>query len=171
MSHQTDRNRQIHRRPACFGARSVGGFTLIELVFATAILGLLAALAIPKAQAMVEHAKVARAIGDIKAIQTDIDSYAAGNDSLPTSLATIGRAGLDDPWGTPYQYNNFSLSPGNGVPNGARRDRFLVPINSTYDLYSVGKDGSSAPPLTAGPSKDDIVRANDGGFIGRATLY
>ncbi len=56
-------------------------------------------------------------------------------------------------------------------PQGARRDRFLVPINTYYDLYSVGKDGASVAPLTAGPSKDDIVRANDGGFIGLGRLY
>ncbi len=145
--------------------------TLVELMFVMSVMGLLASLGIPKAQQMVEHARVAKAIGDIKTIQTDIDSYAASGDTLPTSLATIGRAGMLDPWGTPYQYLNFSLAPGGGVPPGARRDRFLVPINTTYDLYSMGKDGSSVAPLTAGASKDDIVRANDGGFIGLGRLY
>ena len=54
---------------------------------------------------------------------------------------------------------------------GARKDRFLVPINSTYDLYSVGKDGKTVAALTAKASKDDIVRANDGAFIGLAVKY
>ena len=171
MGHNTERTQQRYGRPARFWAGSARGFTLIELVFVTSVLGLLAALIVPKAEEFVDRAKVARAIGDISAIQTEIDGFAAGVDSLPTSLAEIGRASLLDPWGRPYVDNNFSLSNGNGVPQGARRDRFLVPINSTYDLYSVGEDGSSAPALTAGPSKDDIVRANDGGFIGRATLY
>ncbi len=150
--------------------------TLIELMFVMSVMGLLASLGIPKAQQMVEHARVAKAIGDIKTIQTDIDSYAASGDTLPTSLATIGRAAMLDPWGRPYQYLNFSLAPGGGgggggVPPGARRDRFLVPINTTYDLYSMGKDGSSVAPLTASASEDDIVRANDGGFIGLGRLY
>ncbi len=171
MGHNAERTRRGHGRPASFLAGSAKGFTLIEMVFVTTVLGLLGALVVPKAQAFVDRAKVARAIGDISAIQTEIDGFAAGVDSLPTSLAEIGRASFLDPWGRAYVYNNFSLSPGNGVPLGARRDRFLVPINSTYDLYSVGEDGSSAPALMAGPSKDDIVRANDGGFIGRATLY
>jgi general secretion pathway protein G len=74
-----------------------------------------------------------------------------------------------DPWGNPYEYNKFP--PGRRVPAGARRDRFLVPINTTYDLYSKGKDGDSAPPLTARRSQDDVVRANDGGFIGLAARY
>ena len=146
--------------------------TLIELIFVMSVLGLLATLGVPKAQQMVERARVAKAIGDIRAIQTDIDSYAGSNDSLPADLSIIGRAGFLDPWGTPYQYLNFAQARGGGgVPPGARRDRFLVPINSTYDLYSMGKDGSSVAPLTAGPSEDDVVRGNDGGFIGLGRLY
>jgi general secretion pathway protein G len=46
-----------------------------------------------------------------------------------------------------------------------------VPVNSTFDLYSLGPDGKSSPPFTAAPSQDDIVRANDGGFIGLASDY
>jgi general secretion pathway protein G len=46
-----------------------------------------------------------------------------------------------------------------------------VPINSDFDLYSVGRDGQSAPALTARVSHDDVVRANDGGFIGLAIDY
>ena len=171
MGHSTERTQRRYGRPARFRAGSANGFTLIEMVFVTTVLGLLGALVVPKAQEFVDRAKVARAIGDISAIQIGIDGFAADTDSLPTSLVEIGRAGFLDPWGRPYVYNNFSLSNDNGVPQDARRDRFLVPINSTYDLYSVGEDGSSAPALAAGPSKDDIVRANDGGFIGRATLY
>jgi general secretion pathway protein G len=52
-----------------------------------------------------------------------------------------------------------------------RKDKNLVPINSEYDLYSVGPDGDSVPPLTAQPSRDDIVMANDGKFIGLASDY
>ena len=47
----------------------------------------------------------------------------------------------------------------------------VVPINSDFDLYSMGEDGKSKSPLTAKPSHDDIVRANDGAFIGLATDY
>jgi general secretion pathway protein G len=135
------------------------------------VLGLLMGLVVPKAEEFVYRARVTKAIGDINAIQVDIDGFAAGTDSLPTSLAEIGRDAMLDPWDNPYVYNNFSLSNGNGVPQGARRDRFLVPINSTYDLFSMGRDGRSVPALTAGASKDDIVRANDGGFIGLGNLY
>ena len=52
-----------------------------------------------------------------------------------------------------------------------RKDRFLVPINSDFDLYSMGKDGKSSPPLTASASRDDIIRANDGAYVGPAEGY
>jgi general secretion pathway protein G len=46
-----------------------------------------------------------------------------------------------------------------------------VPINTDFDLYSMGPDGRSAPPLTASDSRDDIVRANNGRFVGIAADY
>lgn len=64
--------------------------------------------------------------------------------------------------------------PNEGNAGGAiqpRKDRFLVPINSDYDLYSMGADGRSVAPLTASMSRDDIIRANDGAFVGLAEDY
>ena len=49
-----------------------------------------------------------------------------------------------------------------------RKDHNLHPLNTEFDLYSVGKDGSSSAPLTAANSLDDIVWARDGSFVGRA---
>jgi general secretion pathway protein G len=52
-----------------------------------------------------------------------------------------------------------------------RKDRFLVPINTYYDLYSMGPDGQSQPPLTARVSRDDVIRANDGQYFGPAEAF
>jgi len=46
-----------------------------------------------------------------------------------------------------------------------------VPLNTDYDLYSQGPDGQSVSPLTAAKSRDDIIRANNGDFIGTAEDY
>ncbi len=153
------------------------GFTMIELLIVLAIVGTLLAIALPMLRTAVDKARIARAIGDIGALQTEIASFEAGGTGLPETLAGIGRSALLDPWGTRYQYLNFHIEEGSGGPGkgapppGARRDRFLVPINSTYDLYSMGKDRKSVIALTAKDSMDDIVRANDGGFIGLAVKY
>ncbi len=143
------------------------GFTLIEILAVTVIIGILSGIAVPKYHEMVDRAKVAKAIGDLKAITTDLLSL----DSLPPSLAAINRQNMLDPWGHPYVYLKFVKKNSNAPPAGARKDRFLVPINSDFDLYSMGKDGQSVAPLTAAKSRDDVIVANDGGFTGLAKNY
>lgn len=129
---------------------------------------MLTALGLPKLWDMVEQARVAKTIGDIRAIQGDLMAVEAADQPLPATLAAIGR-NIKDPWGRPYQYNPFPSNK--GVPAGARRDRFLVPLNSTFDLYSTGKDGATIPPISSGSGADDVVRANDGGYIGLGRKY
>lgn len=149
------------------GARQRGGFTLIEVMIVAVIMGVLAALAIPNFARVRERAQIARAIGDIKALGMDLTEYQFENGAFPATLADIGRAGVLDPWGNAYRYVRVS-----GSNRGAlRKDRFLVPINSDFDLYSMGPDGATSPALTAATAKDDIVRANDGGFVGVAENY
>jgi len=132
-------------------------------------MGILAALAIPNYSRVRERAQVAKAIGDIRTIQLDIQDYTlTSGGTPPASLADVGRGGLLDPWGNPYQYLVIAGKKGKG---GFRKDRFLVPINSDYDLYSMGPDGASAGPLSAKASRDDIIRANDGGFVGLAADF
>jgi general secretion pathway protein G len=144
-------------------AASEGGFTLVELLGTLVILGILAGIIATKSKQAVEAAKVARAIGDIGAIQADIVAYEIATNVLPNGLVDVGRDQTRDPWGRPYVYFKFPPGP---VPPSARRDRFLIPINSSFDLYSQGSDGASVPPLTPPVSQDDVVRGNDGGFIG-----
>ena len=153
---------------------------MIEMLISLAIIGTLLAIALPMLQTALYQARIARAIGDISALQIDIATFEAAGKGLPLSMADIGRSGLVDPWGNPYQYLNFGCDTGVGGkgggggcenPKGARMDKFLHPLNSTYDLYSVGKDGKTVAALTAKASKDDIIRANDGAFIGLAVKY
>ena len=143
------------------------GFTLIELLIVAVILGILASLALPMLGRVRDRAAIAKAIGDIRAIQQDLDEYQLTNGSFPANLAAVGRSGLLDPYGNPYQYLPIT-GKGKG---GFRKDRFLVPINSDFDLYSMGADGRSVGPLTAKASQDDIVRANNGGFVGLASQF
>jgi general secretion pathway protein G len=149
------------------------GWTLIELLLVVSIIGTLVTIVLPSIQQMIERARVAKAIGDIEALQIELATFQADGDSLPPTLAAIGRDSYTDPWGRPYQYLKLAGTPkGKGGSSGtARKDHFLVPLNSDYDLYSMGKDGATQAPLTAKVSQDDVVRANDGGFIGLAARY
>ena len=144
------------------------GFTLVELLVAMAVVMTIMAIAIPNMMAAMYQAKIAKAVGDICTLETDIAGYEATQGNLPNTLADIGRSDLVDPWGNPYQYLNHTNLKGNGQ---VRKDRFLVPLNSDYDLYSMGQDGKSSAPLTAKASQDDIIRASNGGYVGLASQF
>lgn len=123
--------------------RRDSGFTLIELLLVIAILGILAAIIVPKFAGRTEQAKQAAAVSDIASIGTALDSYEVDNGSYPR-----GKNGLqdlinqprdaqnwhgpyikdlhDDPWGHPYMYEY----PGKNNANG-------------YDLSSMGPDGQA----------------------------
>jgi general secretion pathway protein G len=142
------------------------GLTLIELLMVLALIGTLSTIALLLYANFTEKAMVARAMADIANISSEISTFQMMNERLPVSLTEINRATFKDPWGQAYGYLDVSASPGL-----ARKDGALVPINTDFDLYSKGKDGNSAPPLTASQSRDDIVRANDGQFIGLASNF
>jgi general secretion pathway protein G len=135
---------------------------------AAGIVAILAAIAIPSYQSYVAQAKVAAATTDIMKIAQAIERYKSQKWSIPPNLTAIGLDKLLDPWGRPYSYLSFTGLKGKGQ---MRKDKNLVPINTAYDLYSLGADGLSKPPLTAPVSYDDVILANDGGYIGLASNY
>jgi len=144
------------------------GFTLIEIMVSLAIMGILAAVGIPLYTGYIDQARNETAISGIGACSLELARYYSDNGSYPDSLAAVGCATSRDPWGNPYQYLNIQTAKNKG---SMRKDRFLVPINSDFDLYSMGKDGKSQMPLTAKDSRDDIIRANDGAYIGLAYAF
>jgi general secretion pathway protein G len=245
--------RIIRNRPSCAAPQSAlkqaQGFTLIELMLAVSIVGVLASLAVPNYLDFIEKARVAKTVAELHGLTKEIKGYALGAEQYPNSLADIGRSTMLDAWGTPYQYYKINCgtitdigslarlklrmkdsprvilaadSPfthsngqisfaidnegyqhllhfvqgaggGNGGGNGgggnggggngggggppcggvggARKDRFLVPINSDFDIYSMGKDKDTVAPLNPPKSHDDIIRASDGGFYGLAKNF
>jgi general secretion pathway protein G len=146
------------------------GFTVVEALVVLAIVTVLASIALPKYQDYQERVRVNSAITDIRAINTALRLHMTDAKEPPPSLAAVGQAGKLDPWGRPYQYLNLA-GASKSVIGKARKNKNLVPINSDFDLYSLGKDGMTAGPLTAGVSRDDVVLANDGKFVGLAKDY
>jgi len=153
------------------------GFTVVELMIVIAMMGTLAAISVPVFSSYMDRARVARAKIDIRTIEKEISSFLIERERLPIDLSEIGLDGILDPYGNPYQYLPATESdkPGKPKPGGEagnmRKDRNLHPVNTDYDLYSMGKDGKTTAPFTAKISQDDIVRANNGQFIGLVSAY
>lgn len=155
-----------HNHKCLPGARR-SGFTLLELLIAMAILALLVAVAVPSYQRYREKSMIAQALSDLVVISGRVDSYYAEERHYPDNLAEVGMANMKDPWGHTYLYLNISLAD----KNEPRQDRNLKPVNTDYDLYSMGPDGETHRVFTSGKGRDDIVRANNGEFFGVAGDY
>jgi general secretion pathway protein G len=115
------------------------GFTLVELLLVLTILGILAAIVVPKFTGRTEQARVTAARTQISTFSTALEAYEIDNGSYPRSLEELVQQPRDaqnwkgpylqgdiplDPWQRPYVYT----CPGKHMPNG-------------FDLYSVGIDG------------------------------
>ncbi len=137
------------------------GFTWLEMLIATAVLGVLMAIAVPMYADYRERARIAKAVSEIGDLQSRIIDYQRENRQLPPDLATVGAGGLLDPWGNSYVYLDYAQK---GVK--PRKDKWLKPLNTDFDLFSVGKDGDFKENMNAKESADDVVRAWDGRFIG-----
>jgi general secretion pathway protein G len=114
------------------------GFTLVEMLLVVAIIGILAALVIPKIAGTTDKSRNTAAMADIKGgIKTAIDRYEIDNGKYPRGLNDLVQAPSDakhwagpyldqlpiDPWGNKYVY----YYPGKHNP-------------TSYDLLTVGPD-------------------------------
>lgn len=122
--------------------------------------------AVPAFNGYVERSRVARAVSDIGTISLQLYRWQQDTNSLPASLAEAGIGGVD-PWGRPYVYVRAAGTSRSRL----RKDGNLVPLNTDFDLYSLGPDGITALALPAAPSRDDVVRARNGSYIGPAANF
>ena len=125
--------------------RSVRGFTLIELMIAVVIIGILAAIIAPNVIGRLNDAKVSAAKQDVATLVQTLTMYKLDNSRFPSGdqglkalvekpaiapLPNNWRTGgylprlPNDPWGNPYQFSN----PG---------------LRGDIDVYSFGADGKT----------------------------
>jgi general secretion pathway protein G len=140
-------------------------------MIAITIVAILTSIGIPNYIKYKEKARIQVAITDIRFIEKEIMNFAVEFGELPKELSDLGRDQILDPWGRPYIYLRIQGRDPTDPKFKPRKDHSLHPINTDFDLCSMGRDGRSKVPLTAKDSKDDIVRANNGGFVGLVSNY
>jgi general secretion pathway protein G len=130
---------------------SANGFTLIELLLVLVILGILAAIVVPKFAGRTEQARQAATQSQIATFGTALDAFEVDNGYYPK-----GKNGLNDlvqqprdaqNWKGPYMKNDIPMDPW-GRPYVYECPGKHNP--SSYDLYSLGIDGRAN-------SEDDIT--------------
>lgn len=143
------------------------GFTLLELIIGVAIIALIIVVTIPSYQEYRLKSQIAQAKADLLQVSAKIDEYYVTNKRYPDNLTDLSLDSKKDPWGNAYRYLNIALAG----KNEPRQDRNLKPVNTDYDLYSMGPNGQTHRVFTSNKGRDDIVRANNGEYLGVAGDY
>src|SRR5262245_15719290 len=152
MERERPRSRPRDRR-----VQRGAGFTLIELLIVVAIIGLIAAIAIPNLQRAMNKAKQSRTLADMKAIGNALESYAVENNTYPRSLTDANAQVL----GTYVALYLRTVPPGDGWNNPWHIDTNAA--GTVYTVTSYGADGV-AGTNPGGQTRDfncDIIFTNN----------
>jgi len=137
--------RILINRQSALDNRQCRGFTLVELMLVVIIIGVLAAMVVPRFAGRTEQAKIARAKSDIAAIGLALDLYELDMGQYPSSLAELMAkdppSGLSEEakarWHGPYLKRGLPRDPWGREYQYARESQH----HQDYDLYSLGPDG------------------------------
>ena len=120
------------------------GFTLIELLIVVAIIGIIAAIAIPNLLNAIDRGKQKRTMADIRSIGTAVEAYAVDNNKYPAiNAAAITTGTADGTLGgalTPVYMKTLPVNDG-----WAKAMGYVAPNDgSLYTIWSTGKGGTAA---------------------------
>ncbi|HEY7114088.1 MAG TPA: type II secretion system protein GspG [Thermoanaerobaculia bacterium] len=150
--------------------RNTRGFTLIELLIVIAIIGILAAIAVPNLLNAIQRGRQKRTMADMRALATAIETYHVDNNYFPSAACLPG---VFTAAGDVLDLSSFSnLTPTYiaHVPIQDGWGRFMAyaadNAHSKYCVRSYGRDGATGGLVcgTTTDFNDDIIYSN-GTFV------
>jgi general secretion pathway protein G len=148
------------------------GFTLIELLIVIAIIGILAAIAIPNLLSAVQRGRQKRSMSDMRTLATAVESYSVDNNVYPTAAcaANVYSTGT----ATALTDTSFALLIPTYIGKTVLKDGwghyFAYSVNGVQDQYRIecwGRDGTADGAIVCGTTQNfntDILYSN-GTFI------
>lgn len=109
------------------------GFTLIELLIVVAIIGIIAAIAIPNLLNAIHRGRQKRTMADMRTIATAIGTYATDMNFYPRALSTLADF---EPYLTPIYLRRMPIKDGWGTVYWATTDA----SGDHYSIQSYAKD-------------------------------
>jgi general secretion pathway protein G len=140
--------------------KSRKGFTIIELLIVIAVIAILIGIALPKFKGMRDEGNIAKAKGELRTLQTAVESYKIHTNSYPTALGNLNaNTTVPNIIGSTLPYDPFGATSTTNYGYSAN--------GSYYVIYSIGVNGNGTASVDN--ASGNVTAANNSIYVSNGT--